>query len=99
MSLSDLRWYALGDVSQNIWRRFLVRKICRIRSAQNDLKTSGIDSWSNFNEKLSGHIKPSDPPLPERPPLVFGISDLGEGVARVGVGLGRSDLDPQIGCL
>ena len=38
--------------SQNIWRRFLVRTICRIRSARNALKTPGIDSWNNFNEKL-----------------------------------------------
>ena len=31
----------------------------------------------------------------EPPPLLFEISDLGEGSGRVGVGLGRSDPDPQ----
>ena len=38
--------------SHKIWGRFFSCQNSRIRSAQNVLKTSGIDSWESFNEKL-----------------------------------------------
>ena len=52
MSLSDLRWYALLENPQWIWSTFFRRQNWRTRSAQNVLKTLGIDLWNNFNEKL-----------------------------------------------